>query len=310
MQSFTFRPGQYIPTAAPGVIGGFMKMLDELEGGGDIGDLPATVRLKGEPSNEQLRQGREFAAWLKLAIDRAGLNANVLSQKIGKSPAYLYMLLNGGIHNGSFKRPSERVIRSIADATGADVAAGLRAAWPGLAYVDAPRIPSALSDLPPDAQAALLRLVNVLQPSDTVLLPVLGRATASVAGGAFVESRNDTLYTAASMLDAPRERIPVPRHMVAKYPEGECFAVRVAGDCLGGLAIIAGDLLICRQADTAENGAVVVVIEGEEAVAKRLRRKGQKAWLETVPTSGDSEVIEVSSDARIIGVMVGLYRAI
>ncbi len=277
---------------------------------GSMGKAQArpAVKLKGEPTAEQIAQGREFAAWLRGAIDRAGINANVLSQKMAKSPAYIYMLLNGGVHNGAFKRPSERIIRAIADVTGADVAVGLRAAWPGLAYVEPPRIPGALSDLSPDAQAALLRLVNVLQPSDTVLLPVLGRVAASAGGGLVAESRNDSLYTAASLLDAPRERIPVPRHMIAKYPEGDCFAVRVSGDCLEGLAIIAGDLLICRQADTAENGAVVVVIEGEEAVATRLRSDGRRAWLETVPTGSDPAVVEVGDDARIIGVKVGLYR--
>lgn len=257
-----------------------------------------------DPTPEQIERGAMFAAWLNAAVLRAGININVLHQKTGASTTYLYKLANGGIDEsagGAYRRASRNLVLAIAEATGANADDGLSAAGWDTEERAAP--PAALANLPPESlyalQGFLSSLPNVIQPlgaSDTLVIPVIGTVSAG-----------KPLYAVENV----RERIPIPRQMVSRFDEASVFAVRVKGDCLTGLHIASNDLLICKQADSARDGDIVIVVsDTEEAVAKRYREDPARRlrWLETCPLHGSPEKIILDGTPRIIGVKVGLYR--
>lgn len=263
--------------------------------------LPAGHLGSVGPTDEQRERGRAFASWLRGAIERSGLNGKALADKCGVSSTYIYDLLRDGMNpSGVYKRPSESVIRSIAEVTGADVRDGLSASG-YVADIGRPYTPQVLAALPLDAQRALSQFIESLPSTimplggaETLLIPVLG----SVGAG-----------SAAFAAENIRERIAIPRQMVnTKLGDGEVFALRVQGDCLLGLHICDGDLLICKQQDHARDREIVIVIEGEEALAKRYRESPTRRWVETVPAAGSPEQVPLGDDARIIGVKVGMFR--
>jgi SOS-response transcriptional repressor LexA len=254
-----------------------------------------------EPTADEIERGRRFSAWATTAMNRAGLNKNTLSIKSGISNAYLGILLtrHGISYENEYRRPSEEIVRQIADATGWDVADGMKAAG-----YDAPTVSaSPFASLPAESQFLLAQFLKSvpgvvpLTSSDTIVVPVLGR----VSAGTPIFSEENI-----------RERLPIPRTMIDKFDEESVFAVRVQGDCLTGLMIADGDLLICRQAEMAKDGDVVVVMsDEEEAVCKVFRENAQDRhrWLETRPLMGQSSVVQLDGTPRIIGVKVGLFRA-
>lgn len=89
------------------------------------------------------------------------------------------------------------------------------------------------------------------------------------------------------------------------------FALRVKGDSMTGAGIQEGDFLIVRRAETAEPGEIVVALLGEEATVKRLRKKRGGFCLEAAnPAYPDVPLDRQTPPARIIGRVVGLYRAV
>jgi repressor LexA len=62
--------------------------------------------------------------------------------------------------------------------------------------------------------------------------------------------------------------------------KGTHFALRVQGDSMIEEGIHEGDYAIVHRQETAEAGEVVVVLLGEEAIVKRLRKDGQRLFLE------------------------------
>ena len=89
---------------------------------------------------------------------------------------------------------------------------------------------------------------------------------------------------------------------------GEHYALEVQGDSMIEAGINDGDIVIIRQADTAENGSIVVaLIDDAEATLKRLRRKGDTIALE--PANADYETRIFGADrVKVQGRLVGLYR--
>jgi repressor LexA len=91
--------------------------------------------------------------------------------------------------------------------------------------------------------------------------------------------------------------------------KGTHFALRVQGDSMIEEGIQEGDYVIVRQQDTADPGEIVVVLLGEEATVKWLRKEGQRLFLEAanaayapIPLTGQSP------SPRILGTVVGVYR--
>jgi repressor LexA len=86
---------------------------------------------------------------------------------------------------------------------------------------------------------------------------------------------------------------PLPRELVG---QGDLFLLKVSGDSMIEAAICDGDFVVVRSARTAENGAIVAALLGDEATVKTLRRKDGHTWLMPAnslyePINGDSAVI-------------------
>ena len=98
-------------------------------------------------------------------------------------------------------------------------------------------------------------------------------------------------------------------------PEGfagdtEHFALRVEGDSMVDAGILAGDIVVVRRQDVAEDGAVIVALlpgpGEEEATVKRLRRSGSRITL--VPESSTMEPFDLPEGGRIVGQVVSILR--
>ncbi len=87
---------------------------------------------------------------------------------------------------------------------------------------------------------------------------------------------------------------------------GDLFALEVRGESMKGAGINDGDYLICRYAQTAENGQIVAALLDENrATVKRFFRDKRGARL--MPANDAFEPI-YSHNCQIQGVVVGLVR--
>jgi repressor LexA len=90
---------------------------------------------------------------------------------------------------------------------------------------------------------------------------------------------------------------------------GTHFALRVQGDSMVGENIFDGDYVIVRQQDMADPGEIVVALLGEEATVKRLRKEGERLFLEAAnPAYAPIALTAQASSSGILGVVVGVYR--
>lgn len=91
--------------------------------------------------------------------------------------------------------------------------------------------------------------------------------------------------------------------------KGTHFALRVQGDSMIEESIHEGDYVIVRQQDTADPGEIVVVLLGEEVTVKRLRKDGQRLFLEAAnATYAPIPLTRQSPAPRILGTVVGVYQ--
>jgi repressor LexA len=121
-------------------------------------------------------------------------------------------------------------------------------------------------------------------------IPILGRVSAGLPLLA-VENREGTLPFSPLRTD-----------------HGTYFALHVKGDSMIGVGICSGDCVIVRQQDTADPGDIVVVLLGDEATVKILRRGEHHFVLEAAnPAYTPIELVDYPSP-RILGRVVGLYR--
>jgi repressor LexA len=139
------------------------------------------------------------------------------------------------------------------------------------------------------------RAIEVVQPITPITgsVPILGRVAAGRPLLA-VENREGALSLDNSLLG-----------------NGSHFALRVQGDSMIEAGIQDGDYVIVRQLDSATPGDIVVALLGEEVTVKRLKKNGNGLFLEAanpayepIPLSG------VSPSPRILGIVVGQYRAL
>jgi repressor LexA len=90
---------------------------------------------------------------------------------------------------------------------------------------------------------------------------------------------------------------------------GSHFALRVQGDSMIDAGIEDGDHVIVRQQDSANPGDIVVALLGDEVTVKRLQKNGAGLFLEAANVAyAPIPLTRQSSSARILGVVVGLYR--
>ena len=86
------------------------------------------------------------------------------------------------------------------------------------------------------------------------------------------------------------------------------FALRVKGRSMIEDHIQDGDYVVIRKQETAQNGERVVAMIDEEVTLKRFH--SDKGQIRLEPANGEMRPIEVdpNSDARILGVLVGVLR--
>jgi repressor LexA len=86
----------------------------------------------------------------------------------------------------------------------------------------------------------------------------------------------------------------------------DLFALQVRGDSMIEENIRPGDYVICRRAQTAQNGQLIVALVHEgQATLKRFYREQDRARLQ--PANPDYQPI-YSDDCRINAVVIGLVR--
>jgi len=154
-----------------------------------------------------------------------------------------------------------------------------------------PNSPRAIEVLQlPDPDAVRKPDVGTPQTSDpleaTLDVRVLGRITAGMP----ILAQEDA---AAGSLSVPASRA------------GATFALRVQGDSMEGAGIHDGDYVLVRAQDTAEHGAIVVALIGDEATVKRLRDTPDGPVL--APENPKYRSIP-AREARILGRVLAIYR--
>jgi repressor LexA len=88
--------------------------------------------------------------------------------------------------------------------------------------------------------------------------------------------------------------------------EGD-YVLRVRGESMKDAGILEGDFVVVRPSDDAPDGQIVVALIGEEATVKRFFREADHVRLQ--PENATMEPI-ISSDARVLGKVVGVFRAV
>ena len=120
-------------------------------------------------------------------------------------------------------------------------------------------------------------------------VPLLGR----VAAG--------TPILAAEYID---EVMPLPVELVG---DGPVFLLEIKGDSMIDAGIHQGDLVAVRnQADANDGEIVAVLVDGEEATVKRLRRRDGKVVLE--PANPAYEPMVFTEGVELIGKVVSVLR--
>ena len=120
-------------------------------------------------------------------------------------------------------------------------------------------------------------------------IPVLG----NIAAGTPVEAIQNEVM-----------RIPMPDNI---EKNGEFFGLKVKGDSMIEAGINDGDTVIVKKADTAENGKIVVaLIDDNEAMLKRIRRKGKTVALESANRNYETKIFGPDR-VKVQGVLVSLY---
>jgi repressor LexA len=131
-------------------------------------------------------------------------------------------------------------------------------------------------------------------PPDVHRLPLVGEIA---AGGPLLAEQNVEDYMA----------VPEPL-----AHGGEEFLLRVKGDSMVNAGILAGDIVVVRREQTAENGEIVVALAGQgedvdEATVKRFFREDGRVRLQ--PENDTLEPI-YADHVQILGKVTGVFRSL
>ena len=126
--------------------------------------------------------------------------------------------------------------------------------------------------------------------NDSSDIPVLGK----IAAGTPIEAIQNEV-----------SRVVLPEE-VSK--NGEHFGLKVSGDSMIEAGINDGDTVIIKKANTANNGQIVVaLIDDNEAMLKRIRKKGKVVALESANKRYETKIFGPDR-VKVQGVLVSLYR--
>jgi len=99
--------------------------------------------------------------------------------------------------------------------------------------------------------------------------------------------------------------ISIPQSMVGR---GVHYALEVSGDSMIDLGIYDGDTAIIKQANTADNGDIIVaLVNGEEATLKTLHKRGHQVALKPANSTYSTQILP-SDQVQVQGRLVGLLR--
>jgi repressor LexA len=135
--------------------------------------------------------------------------------------------------------------------------------------------------------ARAIQLVDHRPPG--AQLPLLGRVAAGAPIEA-VEQNNEHLDF--------NDLFVAPNH----------FALRVRGQSMIEDHIDDGDYVVIRKQEDADNGTRVVAMIDNEVTLKRLHKDKGQVWLQPANSAMQPIAVDPSSDARILGVLVGVLR--
>jgi len=101
------------------------------------------------------------------------------------------------------------------------------------------------------------------------------------------------------------DRVTLPEDL---QKNGEHFGLKVKGDSMIEAGINNGDTVIVKKTSSADNGQIaVVLIDGQEATLKRIRKKGNTIALEAANKNYDTKIY-AANRIKIQGKLVSLYR--
>ena len=121
-------------------------------------------------------------------------------------------------------------------------------------------------------------------------VPVLG----NIAAGTPIEAIQNEV-----------SRISLPEEL---SKNGEHFGLKVSGDSMIEAGINDGDTVIVKKSNTAENGQIVVaLIDDQEAMLKRIRKKGKVVALESANKRYETKIFGPDR-VKVQGILVSLYR--
>jgi repressor LexA len=90
-------------------------------------------------------------------------------------------------------------------------------------------------------------------------------------------------------------------------PGAELFALRVRGDSMVGAAILAGDVVVVRRQETADDRDIVVALVDDEATVKRLRLRRGRVELHA-ENPAFAPIIPPPGGVQILGKVVEVHR--
>ena len=89
---------------------------------------------------------------------------------------------------------------------------------------------------------------------------------------------------------------------------GELFGLKISGDSMIEAGINDGDTVIVKKTNTANSGQIVVaLIDDQEAMLKRIRKKGKVIALESANKRYETKIFGPDR-VKVQGVLVSLYR--
>ena len=121
-------------------------------------------------------------------------------------------------------------------------------------------------------------------------IPVLGK----IAAGTPIEAIQNEV-----------SKIAIPDEL---SNNGEHFGLKVSGDSMIEAGINDGDTIIVKKTNIANNGQIVVaLIDDQEAMLKRIRKKGKVVALESANKRYETKIFGPNR-VKVQGVLVSLYR--
>ena len=131
---------------------------------------------------------------------------------------------------------------------------------------------------------------------EMVEIPILGRVAAGPLG-------------LTNAFESPSDTVRIDRMLLGQRG-GDVFGLRIKGDSMIEAGIHDGDYVFVRKSPTANRGAIVIAMVGEEATCKYFFPEASHVRLEPANTAMAPILVPRSEwrETNILGIVVGIYR--